>query len=83
MADSILRKTYNLTYTTLKNTEATIILSENISECLNLNYKFGKIPASLCHNEIYKAFDDRQRLENEVERLNMSLNDRNIILPGR
>ncbi len=76
MEDSLVRNTYNLTFTTLKNTEATIILSEKLSECEYLNYKLGKISASLLHNQIYKAFDDRQQLECEVERLKMSLADK-------
>lgn len=73
--NSSLQKTYALTFKSAKNKDSTIILKENLADCENLPYKVGKISAAVFHDAIFKAYDDRHRLEKEVERLNISLAD--------
>jgi hypothetical protein len=77
--NSSLQKTYALTYKSAKNKDSTIILKENLADCENLPYKVGKMSAAVLHEAIFKAFDDRERLEKEIERLNISLADHGMI----
>ncbi len=80
--NSSVQRTYALTYKSAKNKDSTIILKKNLADCENLPYKVGKISAASCHDAIFNAFDARERLEKEVERLNISLADHGMIFSG-